>query len=331
MKKRIEIEKLLRWAVQEEMPKGKPLNLDLGQILARKFVPTPFCLTRRPASLTNGDLGPYDVVPGEPHKDAQKVADLIQGLPINYKIAETAHSDLLAAIGAVSGSNSKKKLTEPLNQRALVSIHAMKGTRPHWDLGHPRPKGLSVLLPDEKGALRPRPVVHGVEDDGSLFKLSPKDGRAARLRVSDFKFLPRSKLEWEDPSPLKILEARADYFAWHSALVEMAALLSSSGALSDIEVTEPISVPLPWITGQARPSRILRAISRIETSKQIIPVVVRGPARSTVYHFEIPRDHINAIEWLATAIMDSVLAADQTHLMGKVSLATRYRAALIAG
>ena len=73
MKKPIDIEKLVQWAVRDELPKGRAVSTEIGTIITRRARRRPFSVAlqarREPDSL--------GFVLGAPHEDALIVSDAI--------------------------------------------------------------------------------------------------------------------------------------------------------------------------------------------------------------------------------------------------------------
>lgn len=142
------------------------------------------------------------------------------------------------------------------NSRAIVISKAISGTRPVWEFEQSTPHQMKVEFRDPLGALRPRPLVEGLDENGDLIAMSPNRGKAVYLRgMYDAHRAPLSPLNWSDPDMLSIGHARAEYLAWHGALVTLAARLADD--LIEYESTPPAVRPMPWVTGQVPASRVL--------------------------------------------------------------------------
>jgi hypothetical protein len=141
------------------------------------------------------------------------------------------------------------------------------GKRPRWAFGCPRP--YQTFVPT---AGRPRPIVHGIDADGALVEMARNRGRKWK-REGDYSLSmsPRSPIEWGDPAPLQIGEARAEYVAWHFALSSLARDLA--GKLVMFEPSAPSAPALPWIDGEAPASRIVgrRDLSACDVDQALTP------------------------------------------------------------
>lgn len=251
MKKRIDIEKLVQWAMREELPKGQAVAA------------SPWDMITQFAQLgvrvqTGGYAGDgFGFTPGAPHEDAIIVGDAIRAL--NTEARFDAACEVLPLFGdlaGIAGDAVDAILCASFDPRSIVISKAMQGTRPAWDFETPSPYQMFVSFRDRAGAIRSRPLVHGVDAEGDLVELAPNRGRKAqRDGMYDLAYGPRSPLQWGDPSLIHIGHARAEYLAWHGALVSLAADLA--GKLAEHEPTAPAVRPMPWITGQAPASRVL--------------------------------------------------------------------------
>lgn len=250
MKKKIDIEKLLQWALREELPKGKPVTAS-----AWDMIESYGQLGARIQTSGHGHDG-LGFVPGAPHEDALIVADAIAAISDEARFEDADNlRKLFGDLVAIADDAIASLLTAQFNPRALIIGKAIVGTRPPWDFECPTPYQMKATFRDVIGALRDRPVVYGTDAHGDTVMLMPNRGRAvARDGLYDFSMTPRSPLQWE-PSVLHIGHARAEYFAWHCALVTLANNLA--GALKEFEPTLPAVRPMPWITGQVVASRVL--------------------------------------------------------------------------
>jgi hypothetical protein len=252
MKKKIDIEKLLQWAMRDEMPKGRPISDDLGRVIADRF-------RHRPLSLSSGarpDIDTLGYAPGSPHEDAEAVADAVARLPTSAKFEAVADVEkLFGSLLPVAGPAVRALTLKTFNPQALVVGCAIGAKRPRWDFT-PTCSQIKAPFRDKAGALRSRPLVEGLDDAGAtLVPLKPNRGKAAMTRgVYDLHRAPRSPLHWSTPALLSIGEARAEYFAWQFHLAALARTLRAS--LIEYEPIAPAAGAFPWIDGEKR-SRVL--------------------------------------------------------------------------
>lgn len=121
---------------------------------------------------------------------------------------------------------------------ALIVMHAIRGDRPDWREEHPEPQ----MTPAYKG---PHAMIVGECRGKNLYSLGS--------------YCP---LTWS-PSPLSIITARADYFAWHGALVQLAASLD----LEKFKALPPAAPRLPWIENDEWQSRVLPVVNGYPLAK----------------------------------------------------------------
>lgn len=116
-----------------------------------------------------------------------------------------------------------------LRTSALVTMHAVKGSRPEWMEESPRP----LAMPSSRGA--------GSEIVGEC--------RGKNLYTLG-SYCP---LRW-DPSPLSIIMSRAEYVAWHYGLGK----LSETLELEKFIVLPPTAPSTPWLDGRELPRRVFK-------------------------------------------------------------------------
>ena len=250
MKKKIDIEKLVQWALREELPKGKPVSASAWDLVFRYGQ-----LGARIQS--SGSPDAFGFVPGAPHEDAERVSAALEKLETQIPIASAADArGLFGDLALIAEPFIETLMTSTFNSQAIVISKAIGGTRPKWEFEQPTPYQMKTEFRDALGALRDRPLVHGTDENGDVIFLLPNRGRAAqRDGMYDYASAPRSPLNWGDPDLLSIGHARAEYLAWHGALVLLATWLA--GTLTEYEPTLPAVRPMPWITGQVPASRVL--------------------------------------------------------------------------
>lgn len=105
-----------------------------------------------------------------------------------------------------------------LRTSALVTMHAVKGTRPDWVEESPKPSHMPAL----KG---PNAMVVGDCRGRNLYSIGA--------------YCP---LKWE-PSPLSIVSSRAEYVAWHDGLSKLAEMLQ----LAKFVALPPKASRTPWL------------------------------------------------------------------------------------
>lgn len=248
MKKSVDIEKLVQWALREELPKGRAVSTSAWDLISSYAA----LGTRVDTSRGSGDgLG---FVAGEPHADAGVIAYAIEMLPSASRFDDRIEVEaLFGDLAAIAGDAIDAIMYATFNPRAIVLSKAILGSRPKWDFEHPTPYRMTLQFRDAVGSLRERPRVVGTDADGAIVDLMPRRGKAAMVRgVYDLALSPRSPLQWGDPSLISIGHARAEYVAWHNALVRLATALA--GSLADHAATMPSASRAPWLTGDDAPT-----------------------------------------------------------------------------
>lgn len=267
MKKKIDIEKLLQWAMRDELPKGQAVAA------------SPWDLIIQFASLgvrvqTSGYQGDgFGFTPGAPHEDALVIADALASLG-GARFNDAAEvAPLFGDLVGIAGDAIKSIMVASFDQRSIVISNATMGTRPKWKFEHPTAYQMFTQERNARGELRSTPLVHGLDADGVAIAIKKNRGgkQVAKHGVYDVRMSPRSPLDWQCPAPLHIGECRAEYVAWHVALVSLAADLV--GKLKEFEPTPPAAAAMPWITGEAPASRIVarRDLGEVDVGLPLAP------------------------------------------------------------
>lgn len=114
---------------------------------------------------------------------------------------------------------------------ALVTMHAIKGSRPDWIEEFPTPTWI--------------PAAHG-----SNPQIVGESFRKNVYRMGSY-----CPLAWE-PSPLSVISSRAEYAVWHSGLTTLAQTID----LAKFIVLPPEASPTPWMDGQTKRAPILPVV-----------------------------------------------------------------------
>lgn len=285
MKKKIDIEKLVRWALRDEMPKGRPVSDDLGRVIAARF-------EHRPMSIATGarpEIDGLGYVPGAPHEDAERVADAVARIRSEGRFSKAeAMADarkLMRDLLPVTDVATLREIAGVVvNPQALVVSCGIGNRRPGWDFSPQFSRGM-VPYRNGRGALRHRPIVEGVGDDGALVELKPNRGKAAMKRGAyDAHRAPRSPLNWHAASLLSIGVARAEYFAWQSALASLVPALR--GVLIEFEPVAPAAVAFPWINAQPV-SRVLSDGKSTVLLGELLPLAPTRPVTPRPYEIDL--------------------------------------------
>jgi hypothetical protein len=237
MKKSVDIEKLLQWAIREELPKGKAASAEPWEILRR--------FGELGGIIVDGG-GPRDnlgFVPGEPHPDALAIARTVNWIERDGRVSladlASVHS-LLGDYAALDHLAVKAIMAAHFNSAALVITCAIQARRPQWDVGTPTPR---AVMRETTG--RPAALVYGTDADGEVTILRRNKGSSAtRYGAYDIRFRPYCPLAWETPTIGVLAEARAEFVVWHRALTAIARDLA--GQLQDYEPLPPACSATPW-------------------------------------------------------------------------------------
>jgi hypothetical protein len=221
-------------------------------------------------------------VPGAPHEDAVIVGDAMHQIETVARFTDRREVlPLFGDLAPIASDAIDAIMCATFDPRSIVLSKAIQSTRPKWQFEHPTPYRMKVPFRDAVGALRDRLRVLGLDADGCLVELKPNRGRAAmRDGVYDLNAAPRSPLQWGDPSLISIGHARAEYVAWHGALVALAQSLA--GKLKEFEPAPPRAMPMPWFTGDAPASRVLPRVADAagEVQLTLAPKRPAPPAQS---------------------------------------------------
>jgi len=210
-KQEIDIEKLLRWAYRDELPKGYRDGRS-GVIAA---ISPMFRFANLGGPVDNWSREPgFPVAMGvEPHEDAKEV----HAAAISLDDATIRWPGAAVLLGDLAQFVTDEELSIVRSMRAhaagLVTLHARMGNRPIWQVDYTIAR---VVGRDRKSPLRKgRGRRHAKNTQGVL-------------RI--------------DPMASEILSARFDYFVWHSALCELARDLD----LKDHAPVPPAAPQAPW-------------------------------------------------------------------------------------
>ncbi|WP_315772969.1 MULTISPECIES: hypothetical protein [unclassified Bradyrhizobium] len=241
MKKPIDIEKLLQWAIRDELPKGQRVAASSWDVIEQ------FGMLGTKVQTSGFNADSFGMVPGEPDEDALVIAGAVRALEREARFDHLADvQSLFGEWAAIAGDAPGLLLMSTFDPAALVISCATQGTRPKWAFENPTPRQQFAQT-----ATKPRPIVHGIDRSGEVMEIRPTR-KTGKYPVT---MRPRSPLLWHDPAPLHVGECRAEWVCWHGALNTLAAALS--GKLRAYEPA-PTTLPLmPWITGMDEP-RILQ-------------------------------------------------------------------------
>lgn len=247
MKQSKDIELLLQWAVNEELPKGqdvmKPVWKSIEEYARHSSAQKPMYQT------ASGDRTGGGNAPGVPHPDALVIARLLKGFDRRVGLHERAL--IVGLLGTLVNIDpicvDVAKAVMP-NLAGLMMTCATLKRRPDLDLRHPRP----CAVKRKNGT----PLVLREDADGDLIEAVVKNWR------NDFVGAPRCPIEWLDPRPEKLAEQRAEYTLWWRSLALLADQINAlpvGEGMQDFLVTRPQCAARPWSILGARAPRILVA------------------------------------------------------------------------
>ncbi|WP_022722961.1 hypothetical protein [Rhodopseudomonas sp. B29] len=270
-KKSIDIEKLVQWAMREELPKGRAVSASPWDLLMQHCA----LGVRVDTSFQPGEgLG---FVGGDPHPDALIVAAAVRALDTEARFASYADAEVLfGEFLPIAGDAVAAITVATFDPRGVVISSAVMGSRPKWKFELPAPRQRFYEMPNARGEVRRHPIVLGTDAAGDVVMLKKNRGRAWQ-REGDYSLAmsPRSPIEWHDPVPLKVADARAEYVAWHRAMITLAHNLH--GALADYQPTPPAAPALPWLTGEPA-SRVICGAALARFASEGRPLAPKRPA-----------------------------------------------------
>jgi hypothetical protein len=261
MKEKIDIEKLLQWALREELPKGHPVSASAWDVI------TNFATLGTRVDVSRGSYDGLGFVPGTPHPDAETVGAAVKQLPVDVKLTEAECAGLLGHYAHLDPLAVRAVVGAPFQMQALVIRCAVLGERmpyvfPNWIHETPHPQGFR----HENNKV----AVFGFNSLGELTEIR-QDPKSHRYSLEA---CPRAHLRYVDPSVGELLEARAEYAIWHRALILLHQAVA--GKLTEYQAIEPSAHAAPWNSGQASAPMILR------TPSGRMAKLPLGPSRPTL-------------------------------------------------
>jgi hypothetical protein len=232
MKKRIDIEKLVQWAVNDELPKGQSVTATGWDAI----VPTSRISRYTKGGYQMGDRS--DVyLDGEPHYDAILIAQAIRKLDITVGLSDehVARKLLGPELVTLDPNGVLAAMAVRPKLAALVYNRAVLKMPPPLDLRLPQPK------PVMRGTNQ-HPLVLRADPDGDLIEMGRAQWRAKEQ--GNLVGEPRCPIEWLDPTVELIAEQRAEYTLWWHALANLAADLRN---LTEHIAEAPHKDPMPWL------------------------------------------------------------------------------------
>ena len=240
VRRTVEIEALLRWAYQDELPK---LRTSSAEGIWERIGGLGAGMDLNQRTHTSANRYPHF---GLPHDDAiaiEKAVDRLGRATIDW---DQSGPDLMADMVELFQAHREPgdyKLLHTYDAAMLVRQHAIMGTRPPWQTERLMP----ARVLNERGPRVPKVV--GEWSDGRW-----KAGAYCPLRWAAASGNPVIG----DLSPIGIALRRGTYAVWHDGLRRLAEMLSGAFALDDHVPLPPDAPSRPWLV-PARPRAILSA------------------------------------------------------------------------
>jgi hypothetical protein len=260
--KKVDIEQLLTWAYVDELPKrkissaegiwdgiaeyGQRGGIDVGHSAAQRYphfgLPHPDAEEIERAVAALGIISieeDFDLVVGDlralvtvnDFKPRPRILGGGKTVPGGGYYEEGTMPPMIASLAA--NRPRDVLVMRSINVAALVTQHAVMGTRPKWKDGNPLP----YQIPARRG-----PMIIGECRGRNLYTAGS--------------YCP---LRWA-PSPVEIVLGRADYHLWRRGLVSLAQTLE----LKEHIALMPKASPAPWLT----PEEKMRVLSSYPIARQ---------------------------------------------------------------
>jgi len=274
-RKAVDIEKLVQWAVREELPKGMSVAASSWQAISA------YCALGTRVDTFSWRGGPGDGlgrVPGEPHGDAVIIGRAVRELPSRLSVSEAASAAALFGddLAGVAFLGMPDVLALSFNPIALIMSCAAQGIRPNWNAGEVRPR--KMLTRDG------RPVLVGECKASNRYTIGA--------------YCP---LAYDDPSAGEIGIARAEWHVWHQALAALRDRLE--GELADHRPVGPSAPAEPWRSDapvEAAP-RIVESLVPLRKINAADRPRAGSPLRTPIGKAARHNDNRTLSDYLATA------------------------------
>jgi hypothetical protein len=269
--KRVPIDKLLQWAINDELPKGHHVMQDVRRIIERAAEFDRPRAKRRyipPARLTGG------YVAGEPHPDALVIAQQLWHFSVCISLPnEAAARALLGPLADLDPESIRVALGVRIDVAALMITCAALKRPPQLPIEHPKPR------PVHPHGDRRRILVQRRDANDKLIPASAVHWNGARHPASYYGE-PRCPISWEDPTIPRVARRRAEYAIWWGKMTMLQRQLV--GRLRQHEAT-PLECSLrPWLVPPASAPRVLKPGDGVVLDKDLPPRLagdmLAGPA-----------------------------------------------------
>lgn len=208
--KAVDVERIAQWAIREEAKRTKP----------NRSIASSWSIVERHLELgCRIDHSPQnrDAELAIPHRDALLVSDAVSKLDSRVELDWFASRNAL--LGDFNGLAGDCDRSIVVSERELIRLHAIRATRPAWDIGFPKP------APDIGPNGKPKVI----------------GKRYGKDRYSEDS---QCRLVWGGPTIESVILARASYAVWHQALLKLARSLD--GQMTQHNVLLPAAPSTPW-------------------------------------------------------------------------------------
>ncbi|HEX4409952.1 MAG TPA: hypothetical protein VH206_14365 [Xanthobacteraceae bacterium] len=263
--KRVEADKLLQWAVNDELPKGEHVMQDVARTIEKHTKPG----TGRKLLTIQLDKLTGCYLDGAPHPDALTIVKVLQRFDRSVGIPnEEAARALLGHFAQLDGRAVSAALGVRPNIAALLLRCAILKRRPVLNLNHPQPR------PEYVGGDRRRPAVWRRDSTGEEVRAFADHWRPKERAA--FAGKPYCSLVWDNPMITTIAEQRAEHFIWSKAISLLQRHLV--GRLIDHEALPLTAAADPWSRAPVAPPTIHKSALATRYRE------VASPNRGAVVH-----------------------------------------------
>lgn len=233
----LDIEEALKWAYRDELPKhGNDRDRGPGPYVSPMF---RMCALGGPVDNWSREPG-FPAALGSPHPDAIIVAQAVQDLePADLDITGFARAYGMDPVGIDVDAIAEAVLG---NLTTLVSLRARSGSRPGWQDGI---ETQPVRSPANGKPLVFQKVKATIEINGSSYDVERDEPvHDNKRRSGTYPVGAFAKITY-DPGRVAHYTERAEYAAWHAALVFLAEKLE--GVLTSLRPIRPSAPARPWL------------------------------------------------------------------------------------
>lgn len=269
--KRVPVDKLLQWALNDELPKGHHVMEEVRRIIERASHAQRPGMRRRYIPANMLQTGSY--LGGAPHGDALTIARVVQRFSVCIGLSsEASVRALLGPLADLERQAIQAALAVRPDVAALMISCAVLKRPPIVALEHPKP------LPAYIGGDRRRINVLRLDPDGELVAANVAHWNAERWPAGLYGE-PRCPITWGDPKIKTVAEQRAEYTIWWRALTMLASQLA--GKLKEHEAAPLDCAAMPWLAPPPKVPRVHGERASVSKPLPLAPArgVLAGPAQ----------------------------------------------------